>query len=175
MHDTQPNIVLVGFMGTGKTSAGKILAEQLGMTFLDMDEEIVRREGRSIPEIFGSDGEAYFREVERSLVRELAEGSGRVIATGGGVVLNPANIDDFSRTGSVVCLWASPEWILKRVGGDTNRPLLQVDDKLGKIRSMLEARKSLYEAIPERIDTDGQSPGETAVVVIRRVRPDAAP
>ncbi len=110
------NIVLVGFMGTGKTSVGLSLAERLDLTFLDMDDIIVEREGRSIPEIFDKDGEEYFRALERAIVRELAGKDGLVVATGGGVVLNRDNVDDFERTGLLVCLSASPEVILARVG-----------------------------------------------------------
>ena len=155
--DTYANIVLVGFMGTGKTSVGRELAETLGLTFLDMDDVIEERAGKSIPRIFAEDGEPHFRELERNLCRELAAGAGRVIATGGGVVLNADNIRDYSRTSLVVCLWAEPEAILARVAHDTNRPLLAVEDKLGKIVSLLEARRPLYEAIPCRVDTTTMS------------------
>lgn len=162
----QGNLILVGFMGTGKTSTGKICAERLGRTFLDMDDELVRRAGKTIPEIFAGEGEAAFRAMERSLVQELAQRQDLVIAPGGGIVLNPENLRDFEATGTVICLTASPEWILKRVGSDTNRPLLQVEDKLGKIRDLLEKRKPLYDAIPRQLDTDGQTPAEVAERVL---------
>lgn len=152
------NIVLVGFMGTGKTTVGRILADRRAFAFLDMDEMIVQREGKPIPRIFADSGEAHFRAAERALVKELATRSGLVIATGGGIVLNPDNVADFSRTGLVVCLWAEPEAILRRVGHDANRPLLASDDKIGRIRALLAKRRPLYEAIPIRVDTTDLTP-----------------
>ncbi len=153
----QSNIILVGFMGTGKTSVGKLLAQRLNMEFLDMDDVIVEREGKSIPHIFNESGEPYFRMLERKLVEELSKQSGLVIAAGGGIVLNSNNIADFSRTGVVVCLNATPEVILKRVGNDTNRPLLMSNDRMQKIRDLLESRRKLYDAIPLQINTDLQT------------------
>ncbi|HMO05009.1 MAG TPA: shikimate kinase [Kiritimatiellia bacterium] len=164
-----PNLVLVGFMGTGKSSAGRILAERLGMTFLDMDDEIVRREGRSIPDIFRDSGEPAFRALERALVVELAGQTGYVVSTGGGIVLNPDNVRDFARTGRVFCLHATPEAILKRVEHDTNRPLLQGGDKLARISELLAKRQALYDAIPDRIDTDGHKPADTAAAILARL------
>lgn len=169
------NIVLVGFMGTGKSSAGRILAERLGMTFLDMDDEIVRREGCSIPEIFRDRGEPAFRAIERAMVVELAARRNLVISTGGGIVLNPDNIRDFSRTGDVFCLQASPESILKRVEHDQNRPLLQGGDRMAKIRELLDRRKPLYDAIPRQIDTEGHRPADTAEAIIRALGASGAP
>lgn len=160
------NIVLVGFMGTGKSSAGRIIAERLGMTFVDMDDEIVRREGVTIPEIFRDRGEPAFRAIERAMVVELAQKTGMVISTGGGIVLNPDNIRDFSATGIVICLQAKPETILKRVEHDTNRPLLAGGDKLQKISDLLAKRQPLYDAIPHHIPTEGHRPADTAEAVI---------
>ena len=150
---TDANIVLVGFMGSGKTTLGRRIAERRGLIFVDMDDLIVQREGKPIPRIFAEDGEPFFRACERRLVQELAGRKGHVIATGGGIVLNPDNIADFSRTGLVVCLWAEPEDILRRVGNDTNRPLLAVEDKLGRIRELLAKRAPLYRAVPNQVDT----------------------
>lgn len=149
------NIYLVGFMGTGKTSVGKDLANRLGMDFVDMDDVIVQRAGKTIPEIFTEDGEPHFRTIERGVAHDLAAGTGLVVATGGGVVMDNRNMDDFYRSGSVVCLSASPETILKRVAEDTNRPLLagDLEEKLAKILPLLEKRRRHYEAIPSRVDT----------------------
>lgn len=156
------NLVLVGFMGTGKSATGKILAERLGRAFIDMDTTIEEREGRPIPRIFAESGEPHFRALERALVQELAARQELVVAPGGGIVLNPDNIRDFAATGRVICLRATPEMILTRVGHDPNRPLLQTDDKLGRIRDLLGKRKALYDAIPLQIETDGKSPAQVA-------------
>lgn len=147
------NLILVGFMGTGKTSVGKALAAKLNMTFLDMDDIITERAGKPISRIFAEDGEPNFRTMERNLAKELSGRRSLVIATGGGIVLNNDNITDFSGTGLVICLTASPDTILKRVSGDTSRPLLAGDDKMSRIMKILESRRHLYEAIPHKIDT----------------------
>lgn len=160
------NIVLFGFMGTGKTSVGKMLASELGMEFLDMDHVIEEREGRAISDIFATDGESYFRELERDLVKKLAARDGLVIGTGGGVVLNEANIDDFAATGLCVCLNADPEEILKRLEHDGSRPLLAEGDKLQKIKAILDARKDLYARVPQQVDTGSLSVNQ----VVQRIR-----
>lgn len=160
--NTGRNIVLVGFMGTGKTAVGRILAERLGMRFVDMDDVIVERAGKSIPRIFAEDGEPYFRSMERRIVQDLASEHGLVIAAGGGVVTNPDNVADFEATCLVVCLNATPEVIFERVARDTNRPLLDCEDKMGRIRSLLEARAHLYNAIGCRVDTAGLTVDEVA-------------
>ena len=160
------NIVLVGFMGTGKTRIGQDVAKRLGLEFVDMDDCIVKRAGKPIPEIFADDGEAHFRTIERQVVMNLAGESGRVIATGGGVVLNPDNIRDYSEGGLVICLSATPEVILARVEHDTNRPLLYADDKMAKIQALLGSRQALYDAIPIQIDTSALTADEVADRII---------
>jgi shikimate kinase len=170
MH-TSPNIVLIGFMGTGKTSVGTVLAARLKLTFLDMDSLIVAREGRPITRIFAESGEPHFRMLERALAQELACRQGVVIGTGGGIVLNPDNIRDFARTGLVVCLRATPEAILARIGNDTSRPLLAVDDKLQKIRDLLAKRQALYDAVPHQVDTTGLSVDEVVARIEALYRP----
>jgi len=160
------NIVLVGFMGTGKTSVGRQLADRLGLAFVDMDAVIEAHEGRPVPRIFAESGEPYFRALERDRVRELAARDGLAIATGGGVVLNPDNTRDFSLSGVLVCLTASPETILARVAAETHRPLLAGDDKGQKIRSLLKAREPFYGAIPSRVKTDGLTVDEVANAVL---------
>ncbi|MCS7048933.1 MAG: shikimate kinase [Verrucomicrobiae bacterium] len=147
------NLVLVGFMGSGKTVVGRRLAAQLGMEFCDCDQLIEQRTGRRISDIFAREGEAFFRQLERALVRELAAGSRRVIATGGGVVLNPENLRDLSATGIIICLWAEPEVLLQRLQHDTDRPLLAGTDREKKLRELLAQRAPLYRAIPLCVDT----------------------
>jgi shikimate kinase len=156
----------MGFMGTGKTSTGRVVAEQLSRRFVDMDELIEQRENASIPEIFASRGEPHFRRLERSMVVELAAQQDLVIAPGGGIVLNADNTADLARTGVVIGLRARPQTILKRVGHDTRRPLLQGGDKLQKIQDLLAKRQALYDALPYRLDTDGLSPSEVADQVL---------
>lgn len=159
-------ITLVGFMGTGKTATGRVLAERLARALLDMDTEIERREGRSIPDIFLESGEPYFRSLERALVQELAGRTDLVISAGGGIVLNPDNISDLERAGLVVCLEASPECILDRVQHETHRPLLQAADRLERIRALLDTRRRMYERVRFRIHTDGQTPEQTADLIL---------
>jgi shikimate kinase len=160
------NIVLVGFMGSGKTTVGKLIAEATGMTLLDMDSIIEERAGKTINEIFADEGEAHFRSLERSLVQELSATEGNIISTGGGIVLNSRNIADFEKTGLVVCLLADAETVLDRVKHDSSRPLL-AGDKESKIIELLESRKALYESITHRIDTSGRpSPEPTAQEII---------
>jgi len=161
------NIVLVGFMGSGKSYVGKLVSEETGMPLLDMDSIIVERAGKPITEIFAEDGEAKFREYERDLVKELAETEGNIISTGGGIVLNPDNIADFERNGLVVCLLVDAESVLDRIKHDTSRPLL-AGDKEKAIVETLETRKPLYEAITHKIDTSGRPfpPVQTAQEII---------
>jgi shikimate kinase len=163
------NITLIGFMGTGKTTVGKGVAEQLGMTFVDMDDVIEAREGRKISDIFETDGEPYFRQLERHLVLELSGKNNQVIATGGGVVLNPDNIRDYTMSGIVVCLTATPEVILERVAKESHRPLLEGDERMNKILGILESRKDLYAAIPHQVDTTELSPDEVMARIITMV------
>ena len=151
------NVILLGFMGTGKTTIGKRLAEHLGWTFTDMDALIEQREGRKISEIFAQEGEPYFRSLEKKLVKELTCGERQVIATGGGVVLDPDNIRCFQACGLCVCLQADEETILQRVRHDAQRPLLEDGPKAKRIRALLRQRRPLDEAIPLQIDTATRS------------------
>lgn len=151
------NIALAGFMGTGKSAVGRALARRLGRPFLDMDDVIEQRCGCSIGTIFARDGEPTFRAMEKALVRELSERKELVIACGGGVALDPENIRMLETSGLLVCLQSSPETILKRVGLDTHRPLLEgADDKLGKIRELLAARRDTYAVIRRQVSRDHQ-------------------
>jgi dihydroorotase len=162
---SRQNIVLMGFMGTGKSTVGKKLAKRLGLTFVDMDTLIEERAGKPIPRIFAEEGEPRFRAMERELARELSQLSGLVIACGGGVVLNPDNINDYSRTGLVVCLTATPDVIMERTAHDRNRPLLEEQDRMKRILDLLEKRRHLYAAIPHQVDTS-TLPSERVVETI---------
>ncbi len=165
------NIVLMGFMGTGKSTVGRKLAARLGMKFLDMDTLIEERTGKPIPRIFEEDGEPHFRDLERSLVRELSGQDGLVIACGGGVVINPDNIRDYGRTGLVVCLTATPDVIFERTSRARNRPLLEEKDRMKRILDLLEKRRSLYASIPHQVDTTTASASEVVETIIRLFRP----
>ena len=156
----------MGFMGTGKSTTGRLVAKRLDRQWVDMDDEIERRERRTIGDIFLQDGEPYFRSVEREVVKELCERKNLVVAAGGGVVINPENVRDFSRTGVVICLNAIPSVILQRVAAETHRPLIEDGEKARKITDLLEIRKPLYDAIPNQIDTTRLSPELTADRVI---------
>src|SRR5688500_9239803 len=134
------NVALVGFMGTGKSTVGNTLASMLRLRLVDTDALIEQRAGKRITEIFANEGEARFREYERQVVEELESLEGCIISTGGGLVINPANMESLKRHSLVVCLWASPEAIFARVGRQTHRPLLGGDNPLGKIKELLAER-----------------------------------
>lgn len=164
------NIVLTGFMGTGKTEVGKILAQRLGYTFLDADSIIEQEQKMSITEIFRQHGEPYFRDIESDVIRRLSERDRVVISTGGGAVLRQENMDNLRKKGIIVCLTASPETILERTSNDNTRPLLQVEDPLKKIKELLEFRRPYYERSDIMVDTEGKSPIDVAEEIIERIR-----
>ncbi|RKU39268.1 shikimate kinase [Candidatus Poribacteria bacterium] len=151
------NIVLVGFMGTGKTSVGKRLAQRLEMPLIDTDDIIAADSGMDIPDIFAQHGEAYFRDLESAAVCKAANLEGHVVSTGGGVVLRASNLDMLKRTGVVFCLTATSEEIWQRVGSETHRPLLQTPNPLGKIEQMLIERRPSYARADHQIPTTGLS------------------
>ena len=146
------NLVLVGFMGTGKTDIGRRAAARLGLRFSDTDQIIEQRTGRTIAQIFAKEGEARFRQWERELIKELASEQDRVIATGGGIVLDPNNVRDLARTGIVICLWAEPAALFRRTQHAKNRPLLEEPDREKRLTELLQMRAPLYKAIPHRVD-----------------------
>lgn len=160
------NIVLVGFMGTGKTTLGELLASKLARPLVDMDESIEKQAGKTIPRIFDEDGESHFRKLEKKLAKELAGKSGLIISTGGGIVLDPENIAQLSSSGMVVCLSATPEEILERLAKDEHRPLLN-GDKEAKIRDILAEREDLYAAIPYQLETSGRDPKELSARIVK--------
>lgn len=149
------NLVLTGFMGTGKTSVGQEVARRMGREFVDMDEVIARRAGKSIPAIFAEDGEAAFRQIEAELCRELAQRSGLVIATGGGALVPQENRHRMEESGLVICLRCSPEEILRRLERADDRPLLNVADRREEVERLLEQRREAYAAIRVQLDTTG--------------------
>ncbi|MFO0752817.1 MAG: 3-dehydroquinate synthase [Thermodesulfovibrionales bacterium] len=163
------NIVLTGFMGTGKSEVGRLVAQKLRRRFVDLDSEIEREHGMSIAELFRTLGEEEFRNRETAAIRKAAEKCGTVISTGGGAVIRQENRDVLRRNGVLVCLTATPETILKRTGGGRSRPLLRVENPLLKIRELLESRRPYYGSADITIDTEGRDPGELAEEIIRVV------
>ena len=159
------NLALIGFMGTGKTSVGKLVAEILHFDFLDTDEMIHHRTGRTIADIFAKDGEPAFREMEHQVVTEISNRKKTVISTGGGLPTNPRNLELLKSRSLVICLWSSPEKIWERVGHQSHRPLLHDPDPQKKILDLLTARKPFYKQADVLIDTDNRSLREVAAQV----------
>ena len=156
------NVILCGFMATGKSSVGKRLAELLGYRFLDMDAEIEAGAGMPISEIFASRGEAAFRRLESDMVQRLASHSGCVIATGGGTIADPDNLETLRQCGILITLEADPETILERAGSAGDRPMLSGNDRLGRITDLLAKRADAYARADWAIDTSGLSIDQVA-------------
>lgn len=144
-------------MGTGKSSVGIELAKQMSLGFVDLDKMIVEKEKKQISEIFSQDGEPYFRMVEKEVLKEVSLKDGQVIACGGGIVIDPANIRLMKEKGRMICLGASPQKILERTKGTSVRPLLNVPDPMKKIEALLKQRQPFYLQSDKIIDTDGLS------------------
>jgi shikimate kinase len=155
------NIALIGFMGTGKTSVGRLVAEQLHYEYLDTDEVIQTSTGRSITDIFAKDGEPAFRALEQKVVGDLAGRKKTVISTGGGLPVNPANLASLKTHALVVCLWSSPEKIWERVRHQGHRPLLA-------------AREPFYKMADVLLNTELRSVREVAQQVVHQFRLEAS-
>jgi shikimate kinase len=164
------NLALIGFMGTGKTSVGRLVAELLHYDYLDTDDVIQTQQGRAIPEIFSTDGEPAFRRLEQEMTRELAARTRTVIATGGGLPVHAENLASLKTHALVVCLWASPEKIWERVKNQTHRPLLHDPDPVKKIRELLAAREPFYKQADVLLNTDLRSVREVAQQVVHQFR-----
>ena len=150
------NIILTGFMGTGKSSVGRMLAEKTGYLFCDLDAVIVDQAGKSIKEIFAKYGEAYFRELEATAVKQVSSADRQVIATGGGAVIREDNRCLLRNSGIIVNLQASIEEICKRLSNDSERPLLHDRNSEEKLAELLEQRERYYVDADIRIDTTGR-------------------
>ncbi|GFN32036.1 shikimate kinase [Paenibacillus xylaniclasticus] len=161
-------IVLVGFMGTGKSTVSKLLAERLGWRRVDSDEEIVQRTGKSIPELFEEGGEQHFRDMETETLNALmASNEPAVIATGGGAVLREGNRAVMLKHSFVVALKADVEHIISRVGNDSGRPLLQ-GDAAANVRRLLEERRTAYDFAPFIVDTTGLTPEAVCEAIVQQ-------
>ena len=166
MHRQPASLALIGFMGTGKTSVGRLVAEHLGFEFLDTDELIQARTNRTIADIFAKDGEPAFRALERQMVLELSTREKVVISTGGGLPTNPENLAALKSFALVICLWASPGKIWERVRNQSHRPLLHDADPQKKIRELLAVREPFYKQADVLINTDLRSVREAAQQVV---------
>ena len=164
------NLALVGFMGTGKSSVGQLVAAQFHFRFVDTDELIEERSGKSINRIFADEGETRFREYECAVVEELKNRRKTVIATGGGLVTNPDNLASLKTHALVVCLWASPETIWERVRHQSHRPLLQAPDPLARSRELLARRESSYRQADVLVNTEKRPVKEVVHQVAHQFR-----
>ena len=166
--DTPRNLVLVVFMGAGKSAVGRRVAALAGAPFFEMDAELEQRAGKPISRIFSDDGEPAFRDLEARLAEEWGRKTGAVISCGGGVVLRADNLRALGANGLLVCLTARPEAILARTAHSRKRPLLAGEDPEHKIRDLLAARAPFYAAIPVQIDTSDLDPEELAARILAR-------
>jgi len=152
------NIVLIGLMGSGKTTIGKKIAEKTGMKFTDTDELIVLKAGKSINLIFAEDGEAFFRDLESELIKEVSGQENLVISTGGGAVIREENINNLKKNGVLFYLNAPAEELFERIKYDTERPLIKTENPLGTLKTLLENRENFYNQADFKIDTMSKSP-----------------
>lgn len=163
------NLVLIGYRGTGKSTVAGLVAGKLGMDVVSLDEEIVRRAGRSIPEIVAEHGWPYFRDLESEVVKRCAARDGVVVDAGGGVILRQENVDSLRRSGRLFWLRASVPVIVARIAGGTERPALTAGKSFTEeVEEVLRERAPLYEAAADcEIDTDALSPEDVAAAVVR--------
>lgn len=146
------SVILTGFMGTGKTTIGRQLARRLGKQFIDTDRQIEQLEGRSVADIFATAGEAYFRSVERRVVAQVVK-MDAVVATGGGAIVDPVNLEQMRAAGPIICLSADIDVILQRTASDDSRPLLGASERQHRIEALLHQRAAAYAQADVTIDT----------------------
>ncbi|MDI6889420.1 MAG: shikimate kinase [Thermodesulfovibrionales bacterium] len=163
------NIVLTGFMGTGKTAVGRELSRLLNMGLIDVDTEIEKSQEMTINEIFKKFGEPRFREIETEMIKKVSENKNVIISTGGGAVLKQENMGAMRKNGVIVCLMATPETILKRTSHNSNRPLLQVENPFGRVKELLNYRRPFYEKADIMIGTDDKTPLQIAEEIIKEI------
>ena len=170
------NIALIGFMGTGKTAVGQVLAKRLNMAFIEMDSLISSKAGKTIPQIFEEDGEIGFRELEIEIAKRASAEQHAVIACGGGAVLNWINIERLRETSVIVLLTASPAETMKRVSKEVGqRPLLEGQDPLTRIREMLKSRQPFYQRAADiTVNTSRRTIASVADAIIKELKEDAS-
>ena len=166
MRQLPANIVLVGFMGTGKSVVGRVIAQKLEFHFIDTDDVIEQTSKAKISDIFAEHGEVYFRDLESQAVKSVALMKNQVVATGGGVVLRSSNIDLLRTGGPIFCLNATPKAIWDRVRSSRSRPLLRGPDPLKKIETLLDKRAPYYALADHQIETTGVSVDRVANEII---------
>lgn len=166
------NVILTGFMGTGKTSLGKLLATRLGRPFVDIDKKIEDDTKLSIPKIFERFGEEHFRNLERTAVKELCQRRGLVIATGGGTIKDAENLRLLKNSGVLICLTTDPEEIFRRTARRGERPVLDGggDERLATIKKLLAERKEFYDRADYQVDTTEWSPLQIIDDICRYLR-----
>jgi shikimate kinase len=160
-------LILTGFMGSGKSSVGRVLAARLGCRFVDLDAEIVSAAGRSINDIFAQDGEQAFRSMESACLKRVLADGRSVIATGGGIVMAEDNRSAMRRCGVVVYLFASLSQVLERLHGAADRPLFAGSDAPNSVKLLMDAREQFYADADIRIDTDEKSVEDVAAEILR--------
>lgn len=167
------NIMLIGFMGTGKSTVAAYMNQVYGMDVVEMDEVLAEREQMSIPEIFDQYGEEYFRNRETELVQELQGEENKIVSCGGGVVLREQNVAEMKKAGVIVLLTALPETILERVKDDENRPLLRGNKNVAFIEKMLEDRGPKYRAAADVVvATDRKDAAAICREIMEKVQED---
>ena len=164
------NIILTGFMGTGKTLVGKELAKGLKMSYLDTDKLIEKREKAKICRIFQEKGEDYFRRLETKIIKEVSSLDRCVISTGGGAILKKENLAALKRKGVIICLSANPKVILKRTSKSQNRPLLKSKDPKSRVLGLLSQRRSFYEKADFEVDTSELATSEVVERIVDFLR-----
>ena len=167
------NLYLVGFMGTGKTTVGRAVAQRMNFELMDSDHEIERVTGKIIPQIFEEEGEPAFRAKEREFIEHGHPSERCVVACGGGLVVQPGMLELLKKKGVVVCLHASLETILARTQGNRHRPLINVEDPLARMRILYTQREPIYRRSGTVILTDGRPLNDIAAHVIRVYRREA--
>lgn len=158
------NLILVGMMGSGKTTMGRALAKHLGKTFVDSDEEIIKRTGVTIPHIFDVEGEAGFRQRESAAICDLSGRDNMVLATGGGAVLAEQSRDMLQQNGIVIYLKASVHDLWQRTRHDRNRPLLQTGDPYAKLTELFHQRDPLYQQVADIVAMSGKQSAHTLML-----------
>lgn len=164
------NIILTGFMGTGKSTVGRCLANKLSVRFVDTDNLIEKEAGINTAQIFAQFGEMYFRELETKIVNELSSKTDIVIATGGGTIVNPLNFEIFKKNGIIICLTASISAIIDRVGKGDERPLIMGNDIRDIVSNLLHIREPFYKKADFMIDTTAKSIKEVVEEILKIVR-----